>query len=208
MISGRSGTPWIVTMAVLAGMAATFGPGGTGSVRQQGPVEGLQEQDEAALRAHRAEISRISMDGGVMITSNERYLSEDGGPTHYGQFFEAGPSGLDARGCLWGERDGEVLGVYWLFFTGWDVGAGQPFFYQSSPDGRVGFGHGGSDGPDGHWLDQRFRGASMPPHSRHENRWLGTDSVTTQSFSGVRQGEWTPRRSYTWVREPGRAPPC
>lgn len=191
----------------LASALAAVAAGPTHPVEPVTPLPPVAQEREA-LAAHREQIGRMTADGGVMITSNAQYAAEDRGQTHYGQYFSASPGGLDARGCLWGERDGEVLGVYWRYFTGWDPEIGRGFFYQSSPNGRVGFGHGGSLGDDGHWMEQRFDGPGMPPRSRHETRWFGTDSVITRSFSAELQGEWVAQRTYTWVRQLGRTPPC
>ena len=201
--AARVGRGLVLPVALLT---AAFTGGTTRAGSSVGAQPAAQESDARA--AHREEVGRLTADGGVMITSNARYAAEDRGQTHYGQYFEALPGGLDARGCLWGERDGELLGVYWYFFSGWDPEAGRGFFYQSSPAGRVGFGHGGSLGEDGHWLEQRFEGPGMAPRSRHENHWFGTDSVKTRSYTAEIDGEWTARRSYTWIRQPGRAPPC
>lgn len=194
LIVASAATVWI-TLGAAEAPAERARPGGP--------------QESPALEAHRAQIQRLTADGGVMITSNAAYASEDRGQTHYGQHYEAVPGGLDARGCLWGERDGEILGVYWNYFMGWDPAAEQGFFYQSSTrGGRAGFGHGGPLGEDGHWLEQRFNGPGTAPFSRHESQWFATDSVMTRSFSAEIEGEWTLQRTYTWIRQPGRTPPC
>jgi len=161
---------------------------------------------DAALEEHMRQIERMTADGGVMMADNARYAAEDGGQTHYGQHFEKLPGGMSAKGCLWGEKDGEVVGVYWYFFAGWDPGAQRGFFYQSGARGFAGMGHGGADGPDGHWLEQRFSGKGMPARLRHEDRWFGTDSVSMRSFAAEEGGDWEPRRSYTWVRVRREAP--
>ena len=80
--------------------------------------------------------------------------------------------------------------------------------YQSSPSGRVGFGHGGSLSEDGHWLEQRFEGPGMAPRSRHENQWFGTDSVNTRSYTAEIDGAWTARRSYMWSDSRGGRRPA
>jgi len=166
-----------------------------------------QSQGTPAKAAHRVDIARMTADGGVMITSNAAYQEEDGGLTDYGQYFEALPGGLSARGCLWGERDGEVVGVFWHFLSGWDPEAQMGFLYQSAP-GSTAFGHGGALGDDGHWSVQRFEGPGLPPLIRHENHWPSPDTVVTRTFNGDGDGEWEPRREYVWVRQPERTPPC
>jgi hypothetical protein len=165
------------------------------------------ENDEVAFHAHVAEIERLTADGGVMIASNARYAAEDSGETHYGQYFQPIPGGMSARGCLWGERDGEVVGVYWYFFTGWDPVRQRGFFYQTASSGYAGMGHGDWAEDGTHWAEQRFVGEGSSPRLRHESRWFGTDSVAMRSFDADANGEWRPRRRYTWVRAE-RTPPC
>ena len=74
------------------------------------PLSGT-DNDEEALRDHVKELERLTADGGVLIASNGRYADEDQGQTHYGPYHRAMPGGMSAQGCLWGERDGEVVGV-------------------------------------------------------------------------------------------------
>jgi hypothetical protein len=165
------------------------------------------EQEAGALADHIAQVERLTAGGGVMITDNARYAADDGGQTHYGQYFERVPGGMSARGCLWGERDGEIQGVSWYFYTGWDPARGRGFFYQSASTGYAGFGHGEPLGEVGHVTEQRFSGEGMAARLRHEARWFGTDSVSMRSFDADLDGDWRPRREYTWVRAQ-RTPPC
>jgi hypothetical protein len=164
------------------------------------------ENDEAALNAHVQELERTTADGGVLIASNARYAAEDGGQTHYGQYFEMIPGRMSARGCLWGERDGEVVGVYWHFFTGWDPVKQKAFFYQTGATGYAGLGQGDWTDDGLHQVEQRFVGEGMAPRIRHESRWVGTDSLVMRSFDATLEGEWRARREYTWVRAERDAP--
>ena len=203
MTTRRMMTPFLAALSLGVG-AFTLGAavsGGT-EARPTPPTQG------DALAAHREYVRLLTANGGVSVASNAPYAAEDQGQTHYGQYFEALPGGLDARGCLWGERDGEVVGVYWRFFTGWDPITEKGFFYQSSRGGRVGFGHGGPLDDGGHWMEQRFTGPGGTSLSRHENHWFGTDSVRTRSYSGGTDGQWTMNREYMWISQPGRTPPC
>jgi len=155
----------------------------------------------------------IARRAGTWITSNARYRTEDNGePAEYGTHFRPELGGVSLTGCLWGQTDGAVVGVYWHFFTGWDPETETLLVYQSGRSGVVGIGYeelAVAEEPD--IVEQLF--APLPGDEgrssriRHRSTWIGRDTLETESFDGA-EGGWTPRRSYVWVRRPDVAAPC
>lgn len=192
----------VSTLVVCAGLVplglyAGTDLSGHGAATQEAAIETWKEELEA-------------MAGGVWIASNADYAEADGaeGPDEYGMAFAVQPGGLSATGCLWGERDGELVAVYWRLFQGWDPTRNAGLFYQSHPAGIVGIGYGEDGGPDEPHVVQDFR---QPDGTMgrvgHFERWDGPDTRVSRSvdWSGT---EWTPRRQYTWVRVRDRESPC
>lgn len=157
------------------------------------------EAGDSASRSWKEGLEYMTRGGSHWRTSNADYRQE-GEPEAYGIRFEIARGGLAARGCLWGETDGEVVDVYWDFFMGWDPVNERGILYQSHPSGLIGIGEETlHDGPVTESV-QTFvdlEGAS----SRLKHRLVKVDADThrTESFN-EKDGEWVPRRTYTWLR--------
>ena len=167
---------------------------------------GVAAQVSSSREAFVADLA--NMTDGAWMTSNADYLEEDGGVDTYGMALELAPGGLAAVGCLWGEANGKVVGVYWQFFQAWDPVAEKGMIYQSGPSGAIAIGHLDPQAEDEPELIQTMVG---PDGSRvdvaHHERWTDADTRVGGSLEWV-GGEWVPRRNYTWVRERNRDTPC
>lgn len=184
----------LVVCASLVPLGLDVGGGPSGQDASSSDIEAWKEELEA-------------MGGGVWIASNADYAETDG-PDRYGMAFVVQPGGLSATGCLWGERDGELLAVFWRMFQGWDPTRNAGLFYQAHPAGIIGIGYGRDRGADEPHVVQDFRQPDgTMSRVGHFERWDGPDTRISRSvdWSG---GEWTPRREYTWVRVRGRESPC
>ena len=154
-------------------------------------------------KAHLADLTE-----GTWITSNAEYQEEDGGLDAFGMDYTLLPGGLSARGCLWSERDGVVAGVAWDFFMGWDPVEEAGLVYQSSPWGAVAIGHLRAPTPDVPELVQDLvQPNGVVLRIGHFERMDGPDRRVSRSVNLV-DGEWIPRRGYTWVRHRDRESPC
>ncbi len=194
---------WNRTRALLR--AAIVAGAGAGVGAQAALAQGAEDAGLARWKAH---LEFRTRGGTVWWTSNAAYEEEDGGIDAYLMRFDMVPGGLAAEGCLWGERDGEVVGPFWKFFMGWDPVEGKGLVYQASPGGMVGNGHATSPEEGLTIAEQVFRTPDGATASvRHETREPDADTDESRSFDGV-DGEWVPRRTYTWHRREADGPPC
>ncbi len=167
-------------------------------------VVAAQDDDPAAARA--AFVAKLAnLTDGAWITSNAEYRATPDEDEIYGLALELMPGGMSAVGCLWGEIDGEVSGVYWNFFQAWDPVEGKGMLYQSNAGGAVGFGH-FDEGRDP-VLVQEFHWPTGTEMLGHFEEWPDADTHVAGSLARE-NGEWVPRRTYTWVRKRNRPTPC
>ncbi len=173
---------------------------------QDVPDDGVAAEQVAARDAFVASLA--NMTDGAWMASNAEYRDEDGGIQTFGLALDLVPGGLAAVGCLWGEIDGEVIGVFWQFFQAWDPVAGKGLVYQSSPAGAIAIGH-LDPRPDvqPELIQTMFAPDGSSVEVAHHERWTDADTRVGGSL-GWDDGEWVPQRTYTWVRERNRATPC
>jgi len=163
-------------------------------------------QGQATLERWQGHLENQARDGTIWWTSNAAYVDDDAIDAYLIRY-EMLPGTLAARGCLWGERDGQVMGPFWEFFMAWDVEQRRPMLYQVSPADISGIGYltWSNDGTE--IAEQTFR---QPDGSitrvMHETTVPDHDTRVSRSFDWIDE-QWTPRRSYTWTRRRG-APPC
>jgi len=189
------------------GVCAGTGRSGPGRAVEPAPapVADRAQSPSTGIEAWKEELEAIT--GGVWIASNAAYAEADG-VDEYGMEFTLEPGGLSATGCLWGDREGELVAVFWRMFQAWDPTRNAGLFYQSHAAGIVGMGYLEDRGPDEPHLVQDFRDPDGTMRRvGHFERWEGPDRRISRSvdWSG---SEWTPRREYTWVRVPNRTSRC
>lgn len=161
------------------------------------------DPERGAYMAHLA-----SLTDGIWLTSNARYQEEDGGIDRYGMAYTLHPGGLAATGCLWQEQDGTVTGVPWQFFMAWDPIQRAGIIYQSSPNGLVAMGYerpGSADWPE--LVQEMWTPDGTMLRVGHFEELDGPDRRISRSV-GWSDGDWHPRRSYTWVRSRDASHPC
>jgi hypothetical protein len=163
---------------------------------------GAQERatPDTGFRAH---LAHLPAGSGIWHTSNARYRTNDNGePASYGQRYWLGFGGTTVHGCLWGEYPGQRP-VFWRFFTAWDPTRQEFLVHQESPNGTIGLGYENAKTGIADQTFSRPDGSSF--RSRHDSKHAGPDTLITQSFDWANDS-WTPRRAYTWVRQPAGTP--
>lgn len=146
------------------------------------------------------DIERLTRDGGRWIASNEDYQNDDEPFEAYGIEWEKGYAN-SITGRLFAIQDGEETGDFWRFRQYWHAGKGKAVVEQ--------FGFGGAIGVGAVWPEddafrmvQTFYGPDgSAREAGHLSDYPDNDTHLTQSFDIV-DGEWTPRRLYTWKRQP------
>ena len=174
-------------------------------------VEG--QADPLTVEEVRARFEDMARPGGYWATSNARYQTpESGEPDEYRMAFSLTPDGHSISGCMWGSPQPEGSLPFWFFFHAWDPTTSSILAYQSSPGGGVAIGreHRAPDGGLESIQILRFPGAE-DQRVRHLNRAVHPDTLDSRSFNGSEgdEGEWEPRRSYTWIWRPSQeVNPC
>lgn len=159
--------------------------------------------------AYRADLAALARDGSWWVASNAEHAEEEGIDA-YGTRYWVEPGGLSSVGCLWSERDGEVVGVHWRFFQGWDGVEGRPLYYQTHTDGTItGFGRETWREGRAQAIEQTFRWSDGTlQRIAHRSEWTDDDTRVTESFA-LAEGRWRANRTYTWERRTsGAEPPC
>lgn len=188
-----------------AGVWALALAGGLGHQELQGQAGAL------SLEEVRGQFEGMARAGGYWVTSNDRYATpESGEPDEYRMAFVLAPDGHSISGCMWGAPATEGAGPFWYFFHAWDPTTSSILAYQSSPGGGVAIGR-EVRSPDGGMESiqtLKFPGGENQ-RVRHLNRPLHADTLESASFDGSADGEWQPRRSYTWTWRPSsEVRPC
>lgn len=143
--------------------------------------------------------------GTYWWTSNAAYAAKGEEPPAFGTAWVHGYGGTSVRGCLFAETDGGPV-LQWEFFQAWDPEKEALFSWQTQASGGVGVGYSTVAGVgEAATMEQTF---AWPGGSelriRHEAEHVHQDTMITRSFHMV-DGDWQPRRTYTWVRRSGSA---
>lgn len=138
-------------------------------------------------------------------TSNAEYAGDGAEPRAFGQAWVWGVGAVSAHGCLFSETD-DGPALAWTFFQAWDPERQALYSYQSAASGRFGVGW-EVPVPIGHTseMEQTFVAPDgARSRLRHETDYVHADTMVTRSYDlDDASGEWTPRRTYTWVRRAG-----
>lgn len=138
-------------------------------------------------------------------TSNAEYAEDGAEPDAFGQAWVWGVGAVSAHGCLFSETD-DGPALAWSFFQAWDPERQALFSYQSAASGMFGVGW-EAPVPIGHTseMEQTFVAPDGTRSGlRHETDYVHADTMVTRSYDrDESSGEWTPRRTYTWVRRAG-----
>jgi hypothetical protein len=181
------------TLVLLIALGASAGP-------ERESVAGEKAQEEPAWRES---LAYTVGEGTYWWTSNAEHMGEGVEPPAYGTAWEYGVGKTSVRGCLFSETD-EGPRLEWEFFQAWDPAEQSLYSWQTTESGGVGSGYAvpvgiGDTGemvqtfvwPDG--TEQRIRHEAIHAHQ---------DTMVTRSFNWI-DGEWKPRRTYTWIRRAG-----
>lgn len=140
---------------------------------------------------------------GRWITSNAAYVSEQETDDHYAIEWRWAVGRQGVRGRLFGLRDGDETGTYWELHSYWDPAERRVVADQFGANGAVGTGtiHDRGDG-----VFEVVQTFTAPDGSRSRTRHLTTLGAASQTGTsyGWDQGEWKPRRTYTWNLEPAQ----
>lgn len=191
-------TPWAWAL-ILAAATALAGAG---------PAEAQLKKIDAAT-AKEMLSSPHAGEEGWWVASNADYRAEDDSrPDYYAMRFELAPGGYASTGCMWGGRDGEVVGPFWHFQSAWDPTEEAVLMYQVNPSGMVGIGHGVLDGGQEESIQEMHVPGQPVARIRHLSSYAHPDTMVTRSFDEV-DGAWEPRRQDRWVWTPadGQEPP-
>lgn len=145
------------------------------------------------------DIAFLTRDGGRWITSNAVYKSESDPMDTYVIEWKAGYAG-SMTGRLYGLRGDEETGDFWQMRQYWDPGRGEAVLTQ--------FGFGGAVGIGRAWREDGVNKSAQIFYAPdgtvagvgHIARNPDADTHVTESFDII-DGEWRPRRSYTWKRD-------
>lgn len=147
-------------------------------------------------------LQRLVADGGLWVTDNGNYLSEQEPYTAYALHWQSGVGDHTAVGRLYGIRDGQEGATIWQFRLYWHPGQDQALLQQ--------FGAGGAllSGPltleeDGR---ERLLQTFWAPDGRswevgHLTEWTSPDEHIGSSYQVDEAGQWTEQRRYVWVRQ-------
>ena len=138
-------------------------------------------------------------------TSNAEYAEDGTEPRAFGQAWVWGVGAVSAHGCLFSETD-DGPALAWTFFQAWDPERQALYSYQSAASGMFGVGW-ETPVPVGHTseMEQTFVAPDgTRSRLRHETDYVHADTMVTRSNSwDETSGDWTPGRTYTWVRHDG-----
>lgn len=145
------------------------------------------------------DIEFLSRDGGRWIASNAEYKSESDPMDAYVIEWEKGYAG-SMTGRLFGLKGGEETGDFWQMRQYWDPGKGEAVLTQ--------FGFGGAVGIGRAWVEDGVNKSAQTFYAPdgsvamvgHEAHNPDENTHVSNSFNIV-DGEWRPRRSYTWERD-------
>lgn len=173
------------------------------SIEGQMPMRGAVKFEGSDWREALA--YRVGEGDSYWWTSNAEHAGDGAEPRAFGQAWVWGVGAVSAHGCLFSETD-DGAALEWSFFQAWDPERQALYSYQSTASGTFGVGW-EVPVPVGHTseMEQTFV-APDGTHSRlrHETDYVHADTMVTRSYDrDEASGEWTPRRTYTWVRRDG-----
>lgn len=137
---------------------------------------------------------------GMWIGDNSEYQSEQEPFDQYGIEWSWGLGEKTLRGRLFGLKDGEEQGTFWEFIQFWDPAKQKVMVYQFGGDGTVGKG-------ELEWVDEHSTRLLQTFTSLNGSSFTAGHRTTTDgseqtgiSFDVDADGNWTPRRSYLWIK--------
>lgn len=148
------------------------------------------------------DIKTLTAGSGRWIADNSAYKSEAEPFESYGVEWIAGFDGTTMSGRLFGLKDGQEVGPFWEFRQYWNPGEAKAIVAQFGWGGAVGIGPltAGTDGAT--QSDQVFMTPGRPStRTGHKSSFPSSTTHLTESFDVV-DGVWSPRRTYTWKRQP------
>ncbi len=145
------------------------------------------------------DVEFLTRDGGRWIASNEQYQSDDEPIEAYGIEWKKGYAN-SMTGRLFGIMNGEETGDYWRFRQYWHPGEQKAVVEQFGFGGVIGVGHLWNEG-EKNKTEQSFYALDGSVNEQgHIAQNPDNDTHVTESFDIV-DGEWKPRRIYTWKRD-------
>lgn len=191
-------TTWTRTL-VLAAAAIVASPG---------HAEAQLKKIDAATARELLSSPHAGEPGWWVASNADHRARNDRLPDYYAMRFELAPGGYASTGCMWGGRDGELLGPFWHFQSAWDPTEEAVLMYQVNPTGAVAIGHGVLDGGREEAIQEMHVPGRRTARIRHLSSYVHPDTMVTRSFDW-RDGVWAPRRHDVWVWTPaaGRKPP-
>lgn len=141
---------------------------------------------------------------GTWVTDNSAYKSDDNPYDGFGLEWSWGLGERSLVGRLYGIVDGRDVATFWEFREFWHPGDARLVAMQFGAGGAVGSGwHDIGEGGTSEMLQTFYYPAAGTVEQVGHRSTLEGDRHVTASFSVAADGTWTPRRTYTWYRQPG-----
>ncbi|MEZ5894256.1 MAG: hypothetical protein R3C58_14070 [Parvularculaceae bacterium] len=164
------------------------------------PASAADAASKPAPQWYLDDIEFLTSGSGRWVASNAAYQSDDEPMTAYVIEWNKGYAN-SMTGRLFGIVDGKETQDFWRFRQYWHPGEGKAYLEQFGIGGAFGVGPMQRE-DDKTKMEQVFYApdgsASVTGHLSHNP---GAHTHVTDSFDVI-DGEWKPRRSYTWHREP------
>lgn len=146
-------------------------------------------------------IATLTAGNGRWVTDNARYRSAEEPTDEYVTEWKASFGGTSMTGRLFGVTAGEESVDYWEFREYWHPGRDEVVMEQFGWHGVVGIGTSWREGEET-VSDQEFMSLDGKKwRTGHRARFNDENTHVTDSYD-ISDGEWTVRRSYTWMRAP------
>lgn len=135
--------------------------------------------------------------GGRWVADNSAYQGENEPFDAYVLEWKAGFDGMTMTGRLFGLADGKETPAFWEFRQYWHPGRNEAVVEQFGWGGAMGIGTLTQDGVS----DQTIYNADgSTARIGHRAELVDADTRVQASFD-IDDGEWRPRRTYTWIRQ-------
>jgi hypothetical protein len=140
---------------------------------------------------------------GTWVADNSAYQSADDPYDAYAIDWSWGIDERSLVGRLYGLQAGRDVGTFWEFREFWHPGDATVMAIQFGVGGTYGAGPHTFQGDGASEMEQTFFRPADGVTFRvgHRSRLAGDEHMTA-SFDIGPDGVWTPRRSYTWIRQP------